>query len=224
VDVLVATDVAARGIDVDDVTHVVNYQCPEDEKTYVHRIGRTGRAGHTGTAITFVDWDDVPRWLLIDRALDLGIGEPAETYSSSPHVYSDLDIAENATGRLPRSQRTRAGLSAEEVEDLGETGGRGKSSGRSRSGSSGRGGSGGRGSGRSGSGRGRSRGNGGQGQNASREHGGSSASGSGGGQSGRRRRRRRRTRGGQPAQQPSSIAGPSNAGPVNARGSGANGS
>src|SRR5699024_481341 len=229
VDVLVATDVAARGIDVDDVTHVVNYQCPEDEKTYVHRIGRTGRAGHTGTAITFVDWDDVPRWLLIDRALDLGIGEPAETYSSSPHVYSDLDIAEDATGRLPRSQRTRAGLSAEEVEDLGETGGRGKSSGRSRSGSSGRGGSGRggsgrRGSGRGGSGRGRSRGNGGQGQNASREHGGSSASGSGGGQSGRRRRRRRRTRGGQPAQQPSSNAGPSNAGPANARGSGANGS
>ena len=45
VDVLVATDVAARGIDVTGVSHVVNYQCPEDEKTYVHRIGRTGRAG-----------------------------------------------------------------------------------------------------------------------------------------------------------------------------------
>ncbi len=45
VDVLVATDVAARGIDVEGVTHVVNYQCPEDEKTYIHRIGRTGRAG-----------------------------------------------------------------------------------------------------------------------------------------------------------------------------------
>ncbi len=48
VDVLVATDVAARGIDVDDVTHVINYQCPEDEKTYMHRIGRTGRAGRDG--------------------------------------------------------------------------------------------------------------------------------------------------------------------------------
>ena len=48
VDVLVATDVAARGIDVDDVTHVINYQCPEDEKTYLHRIGRTGRAGNDG--------------------------------------------------------------------------------------------------------------------------------------------------------------------------------
>ena len=62
VDVLVATDVAARGIDVEDVTHVINYQCPEDEKTYLHRIGRTGRAGATGIAVTFVDWDDLPRW------------------------------------------------------------------------------------------------------------------------------------------------------------------
>jgi len=61
VDVLVATDVAARGIDVDDVTHVINYQTPDDEKTYVHRIGRTGRAGKTGVAITLVDWDEMPR-------------------------------------------------------------------------------------------------------------------------------------------------------------------
>ncbi|WP_246247984.1 DEAD/DEAH box helicase, partial [Cellulomonas septica] len=68
VDVLVATDVAARGIDVEDVTHVVNYQCPEDEKTYLHRTGRTGRAGNKGTAVTFVDWDDMPRWSLIDSA------------------------------------------------------------------------------------------------------------------------------------------------------------
>ncbi|MGO3485132.1 MAG: DEAD/DEAH box helicase, partial [Cellulosimicrobium funkei] len=73
IDVLVATDVAARGIDVEDVTHVVNYQCPEDEKTYLHRTGRTGRAGNKGTAVTFVDWDDIPRWSLIDKALDLGI-------------------------------------------------------------------------------------------------------------------------------------------------------
>src|SRR5207237_8042174 len=61
VDVLVATDVAARGLDVEDVTHVVNYQCPEDEKTYVHRIGRTGRPGREGVAVTHVDGDDEPR-------------------------------------------------------------------------------------------------------------------------------------------------------------------
>ncbi|MBO1765832.1 DEAD/DEAH box helicase [Allobranchiibius sp. GilTou38] len=122
IDILVATDVAARGIDVEHVTHVVNYQCPEDEKTYLHRTGRTGRAGNTGVAVTFVDWDDLPRWGLINKALDLGIPDPAETYSSSPELYSDLDIPTTATGRLPRSERTRAGLDAEVLEDLGETG------------------------------------------------------------------------------------------------------
>ncbi|WP_380170184.1 DEAD/DEAH box helicase [Kineococcus sp. DHX-1] len=122
VDVLVATDVAARGIDVEDVTHVVNYQCPEDEKAYLHRIGRTGRAGNTGVAVTFVDWDELPRWSLIDKALGLGFGEPVETYSTSPHLFDDLSIPEGTTGRLPRTQRTRAGLEAEQVEDLGEVG------------------------------------------------------------------------------------------------------
>ena len=124
VDVLVATDVAARGIDVDDVTHVINYQCPEDAKIYIHRIGRTGRAGHSGTAITFVDWDDVPRWRLINKELSLGAEEPVETYHTSAHLYTDLDIPEDAGSRLPISQRKRAGLSAEKLEDLGETGGR----------------------------------------------------------------------------------------------------
>jgi superfamily II DNA/RNA helicase len=122
VDVLVATDVAARGIDVQDITHVINYQCPEDEKTYLHRIGRTARAGASGTAITFVDWDDIPRWMLIDKALDLGFGEPEETYSTSDHLYEELEIPREVTGVLPRAKRTRAGLGAEEVEDLGETG------------------------------------------------------------------------------------------------------
>jgi superfamily II DNA/RNA helicase len=122
IDVLVATDVAARGIDVEDVTHVINYACPEDEKTYLHRIGRTGRAGNTGTAVTLVDWDDMPRWALIDRGLDLGIPEPEETYSTSALLFSDLDIPEGTRGMLPRQARTRAGLEAEEVEDLGETG------------------------------------------------------------------------------------------------------
>ena len=130
VDVLVATDVAARGIDVDDVTHVVNYQCPEDEKIYVHRIGRTGRAGKKGVAVTFVDWDDVPRWGLINKAHGLGHADPTETYSTSPHLFTDLGIPEGTTGRLPRSRRTRAGLDAEVLEDLGETGGRGRDGGR----------------------------------------------------------------------------------------------
>ncbi|ALV46156.1 DNA helicase [Arthrobacter alpinus] len=122
VDVLVATDVAARGIDVDDVTHVVNYQCVEDEKIYLHRVGRTGRAGNKGTAVTFVDWDDMPRWALVNKALGLSVPEPIETYSSSPHLYTDLDIPAGTKGRLPRDKRTHAGIDAEVLEDLGETG------------------------------------------------------------------------------------------------------
>jgi len=114
--------VAARGIDVDNVTHVINYQCPEDDKTYLHRIGRTARAGNTGVAVTFVDWDDLHRWGMINKALDLGIPKAAETYSSSEHFYTEMNIPTNATGRLPKSSRTREGLDAEKVEDLGETG------------------------------------------------------------------------------------------------------
>ncbi|WP_282071556.1 DEAD/DEAH box helicase [Janibacter hoylei] len=178
VDVLVATDVAARGIDVTNVTHVVNYQCPDDEKTYVHRIGRTGRAGNTGVAVTFVDWDDETKWAVINRQLDLGIPEAVETYSSSPHLYSDLDIPEGTKGRLPRAQRTREGLDAERIEDLGETG---KSGGRRSSG------------GRGGNGGGRGAGGGRGGERA----GGQGEAKGDGDRPRRRNRNRRRTRGGQ---------------------------
>ncbi|WP_082092282.1 DEAD/DEAH box helicase [Demequina pelophila] len=203
IDILVATDVAARGIDVDDVTHVVNYQCPEDEKTYLHRIGRTGRAGKTGTAVTFVDWDDIPRWSLIDKALDLGYPEPQETYSTSPHLYDDLDIPEGTKGRLPRDKRTRAGLEAETVEDLGETGKRAGGAGGSRDGGrgEGRGGRGGRSGGRGGRSGGRDGGRDGgreggrdgrpEGERRS-DAGSGEGSGSGEGRSGRSRNRRRR--------------------------------
>ncbi|MCW2605150.1 MAG: box helicase domain protein, partial [Pseudonocardiales bacterium] len=119
VDILVATDVAARGLDVEAVTHVINYQCPEDEMTYVHRIGRTARAGASGTAITLVDWDDLPKWKLICDQLQIPLHEPPETYSTSPHLYLELDIPDGIKGVLPRSQRTRAGLEAETLEDLG---------------------------------------------------------------------------------------------------------
>ncbi|ORW07455.1 DEAD/DEAH box helicase [Mycobacterium kyorinense] len=108
IDVLVATDVAARGIDIDDVTHVINYQCPDDEKTYVHRIGRTGRAGRTGVAVTLVDWDELARWAMIDKALDLGCPDPAETYSSSPHLYTELDIPTEARGTVGAPRKPQA--------------------------------------------------------------------------------------------------------------------
>jgi len=63
IDTLVATDVASRGIDVDDITHVVNFDAPEDREGYVHRVGRTARAGRTGTGVTFV---------MDDQARDMG--------------------------------------------------------------------------------------------------------------------------------------------------------
>lgn len=136
IDVLVCTDVAARGIDVTGVTHVVNYQCPDDAKTYIHRIGRTGRAGKTGIAITLVDWDDLPKWKMISDDLGLGAPEPPETYSSSPHLYADLGIPEGSGGRVARRRRP----AEEEAEDgprreTRESGGRGR--GRSRDGRSG---------------------------------------------------------------------------------------
>jgi superfamily II DNA/RNA helicase len=181
VDILVATDVAARGIDVEHVTHVINYQCPEDEKTYLHRIGRTARAGNTGIAVTFVDWDDMPRWGLINKTLDLGIPEPEETYSSSDHLYEQLDIPRGAKGRLPKAKQTREGLDGEALEDLGETG---KTGGRR-----------GQGEGRSGRGQtGRDRGG-----ERGRERGSDRPARSEGEGTPRRRRNRRRTRGGNPA-------------------------
>ena len=122
--VLVATDVAARGIDVADVTHVINYSCPEDEKTYVHRIGRTGRAGASGVAVTFVDWADVTRWKVINKQLDLPFDEVLETYSTSEHFFHDMGIAPGTRGRLvpekPAEPRSSEG---------GRSGGRGSGSG-----------------------------------------------------------------------------------------------
>ncbi|MFC0031020.1 DEAD/DEAH box helicase [Micromonospora chaiyaphumensis] len=119
IDILVATDVAARGLDVTGVTHVINYDCPEDQDTYTHRIGRTGRAGASGVAVTFVDWDDMPRWRIIDKTLGLDMPEPPETYHTSAHLYTDLAISRDVSGTLPTAERTRAGLSAEAEEDLG---------------------------------------------------------------------------------------------------------
>ncbi|MGJ9423835.1 DEAD/DEAH box helicase [Aeromicrobium sp. CF3.5] len=172
VNTLVATDVAARGIDVTDVSHVINYNCPEDDKTYVHRIGRTGRAGNTGTAVTFVDWADLTRWKLINKALDLPFEVPLETYSTSEHLFTDLEIGRDVKGRLkppsPKEPRTD-----------GDRGGRG--------GQGGRGAQGGRG---------------GQSGPAAQRSGGQSSgekTGSGDGQQRRRRNRSRtRSRGGEP--------------------------
>jgi superfamily II DNA/RNA helicase len=144
--VLVATDVAARGIDVAGVSHVINYTCPEDEKTYIHRIGRTGRAGATGIAVTFVDWADLHRWKMINKALDLPFDEPQETYSTSEHLFHDLGIPPGTKGRIvdpapveraPRTDRDRSDRSG--GDRSGRSGGdrSGRSGGGERSGRSG---------------------------------------------------------------------------------------
>lgn len=73
INVLVATDVAARGIDVDNLTHVINYALPWDPDSYVHRIGRTGRAGNQGTAITFITPNEYRRLMVIQRAAKVEI-------------------------------------------------------------------------------------------------------------------------------------------------------
>ena len=180
VDVLVATDVAARGLDVDDVTHVVNYECPEDDKAYLHRIGRTGRAGRTGVAVTFVDWRDLQRWKIINETLGLDHADPPETYSTSEHLFTALGIPAGAGSSLPRAQRDRAGLEAEEIEDLGETGRTRSAAGRVS------GGTGGRGAGRGGSRRGS--GGGGSGHNDEARADGDRAPGRRGSRSRRRTR------------------------------------
>ncbi len=127
-DIMIATDVAARGIDVDDVTHVINHTIPEDDKTYLHRAGRTGRAGKTGIAVTFVDWDDLHKWALINRALEFGQPEPVETYSSSPHLYTDLNIPAGTKGRLKSTPPMKGNDRPESGE---RSSSRGKSDGKS---------------------------------------------------------------------------------------------
>jgi superfamily II DNA/RNA helicase len=132
IQVLVCTDVAARGIDVRGVSHVINYTCPEDDKTYVHRIGRTGRAGATGTAITFVDWADLHRWKMINKALDLPFDEPQETYSTSEHLFHDQGIPAGTRGRVvdpaPAPQREERKERAPREHRSSTTGGSGQGS------------------------------------------------------------------------------------------------
>jgi ATP-dependent RNA helicase DeaD/ATP-dependent RNA helicase RhlE len=82
---LVATDVAARGIDIPDVSHVINYDAPEDREAYVHRVGRTGRAGRTGTGISFVlaDQAEEMRQITASLGLDDGLGGTARPTGST---------------------------------------------------------------------------------------------------------------------------------------------
>src|SRR5207342_3925325 len=90
IDILVATDVAARGLDVDRISHVLNFDVPYDTESYVHRIGRTGRAGRSGEAILFI----APRERSMLRAIERATRQPIEQMElPSVETINDVRIA-----------------------------------------------------------------------------------------------------------------------------------
>lgn len=99
--VLVATDIAARGIDVDELSHVINYDLPEVAETYVHRIGRTGRAGHTGCAMSFCSMEERGYYKSIEKLINKKI----PVIKDHPYEASSNDVAEVVEKRNPRSNR-----------------------------------------------------------------------------------------------------------------------
>jgi ATP-dependent RNA helicase RhlE len=102
--VLVATDIAARGIDVDELTHVIQYELPEVPETYVHRIGRTGRAGASGIAFSFCDEEE--KELLKDIHKVIGKAIPVET--EHPYPLRELSMAEKARFDVQQKEAKKA--------------------------------------------------------------------------------------------------------------------
>ena len=116
--VLVATEVAARGLDVQGVTHVVNYDCPDDEKMYLHRIGRTARAGESGKAITFAEFNEVDRLNVIRKRVEATDSELLPVFSTSPVLEELFSLPATrpwdhlvAEGREREDQRRSSGRS-----------------------------------------------------------------------------------------------------------------
>jgi ATP-dependent RNA helicase RhlE len=110
--VLVATDIAARGIDIDELTHVLNYDLPNVPETYVHRIGRTGRAGASGVAISFCDWteksflSDIQK--LIKKTIPVVKGHPydnAMMHADSVKLSTTSSFSDMRRGRKKSSRR-----------------------------------------------------------------------------------------------------------------------
>lgn len=138
VDILVATDVAARGIDVDDVSHVINYQTPDDPMTYIHRIGRTGRAGRSGTAVTLVGYPETAKWQAINEEVGLDMAELPRWFSTSPELSEALAIPDAATDTVGPARGVYGlptpgtGHGGPGRRSRDERSGRGRSSGRGR--------------------------------------------------------------------------------------------
>jgi len=113
--VLVATDIAQRGLDVDGISHVVNYDPPLDPEDYVHRIGRTGRAGATGTAVTFVTASD----LGVMKTLEHRLGRPVEKIHLAEFDYAGTPQTESrATSRRGTHSRSPKGMGTRATQDL----------------------------------------------------------------------------------------------------------
>jgi len=121
--VLVATDIAQRGLDVEGITHVVNYDVPLDPEDYVHRIGRTGRAGATGTAVTFLTAADLGAF----KSLEYHLGRPLERIHLPDFDYAGAPVREDrpasrrgASSRAPlgMGSRLKEDLSPEELEEI----------------------------------------------------------------------------------------------------------
>ena len=119
--VLVATDIAARGIDIDDLSHVVNFDLPNVPETYVHRIGRTGRAGNTGIAISFCDAEERTELKDIQKLIGLSI----PVINSHPYPLSNTNFSTpSAPAQKPGQKRSRGFGSYDKGKSRNFSGGR----------------------------------------------------------------------------------------------------
>jgi ATP-dependent RNA helicase RhlE len=105
--VLVATDIAARGIDIDELSHVINFNLPNIPETYVHRIGRTGRAGLSGTAISFCESEELPFLKDIEKLIGKSIPEVKDhPYPMSRKTQMKTERSSKPSGSRPASSKT----------------------------------------------------------------------------------------------------------------------
>lgn len=122
--ILVATDVAARGLDIQDLTHVINYSLPQDPEIYIHRVGRTGRAGKEGTAITFITPSEARRFSYIKKASKAEIRKeeiptPKEVIERKKEILiEELEEALEQSGEKEERDIASALLSGRKAEDV----------------------------------------------------------------------------------------------------------
>jgi ATP-dependent RNA helicase DeaD len=121
IELLVATDIAARGLDVEGVTHVFNYDVPQDAESYIHRIGRTGRAGDTGVAVTFATERDMPTIELIEKGIKMSLRGSSEPKVRRVRSSSEDNLEQEGRGSGRRnSGAARSGRSGRTSEPRGQ--------------------------------------------------------------------------------------------------------